>query len=125
MSANPTVTTDLDMAGLIAESVRRAPDQVAIGVADGSRRLTYRQLAQLARSLAFHLASAALPAPTRSPSTATTGPSSWSPCSRRGRPAPPSPDRPAAGGGRGTRAPGGGRCLGRAHAGGAAPQVPD
>jgi len=60
MPANSTVTTDLDMAALIAESIRRTPDQVALGVADGSMRLTYRQLAELAGSLAGHLTGAGI-----------------------------------------------------------------
>ncbi|HEY6792205.1 MAG TPA: AMP-binding protein [Trebonia sp.] len=60
MPANLTVTTDLDMPGLIAESIRRTPGQVAIGVADGSMPLTYRQLDQLARSLARQLSGAGL-----------------------------------------------------------------
>jgi acyl-CoA synthetase (AMP-forming)/AMP-acid ligase II len=60
MPANSTVTTDLDMPGLIAESIRRTPGQVAIGVADGSMPLTYRQLDELARSLARQLSGAGL-----------------------------------------------------------------
>ncbi|MCW2933410.1 MAG: sauT [Actinomycetia bacterium] len=60
MPAHSTVTADLDMAGLIAESIRRTPGQVAIGVADGSMPLTYRQLDQLARSLARQLSGAGI-----------------------------------------------------------------
>jgi oxalate---CoA ligase len=42
-------------AQLIEDRIRGAPDRVAVGVADGSTRLTYRQLGQLARTLARHL----------------------------------------------------------------------
>ena len=40
---------------LIDDSARRGPDRVAVGVADGSMSLTYRQLGQLARTLARNL----------------------------------------------------------------------
>jgi oxalate---CoA ligase len=46
------------MAGLIDESIRRTPERTAVGVADGSMRLSYRQLGQLARTLARQLAGA-------------------------------------------------------------------
>jgi acyl-CoA synthetase (AMP-forming)/AMP-acid ligase II len=49
------------MAGLIQESVRRTPGRLAVAVADGSVRLTYRQLDHLAGALAHRLAEAGIP----------------------------------------------------------------
>jgi acyl-CoA synthetase (AMP-forming)/AMP-acid ligase II len=48
------------MAGLIEDSIRRTAGQVAIGMADGSLRLSYRQLGELARVLAGQLAQAGI-----------------------------------------------------------------
>ncbi|MFE4371313.1 AMP-binding protein [Streptomyces sp. NPDC056835] len=48
------------MAGLIEDSIQRTPDRTAVGVADGSVRLSYRQLGRLARTLARRLSEAGI-----------------------------------------------------------------
>jgi acyl-CoA synthetase (AMP-forming)/AMP-acid ligase II len=48
------------MAQLIEDSIRRTPDRLAVGVADGSMRLSYQRLGQLARTLARQLGEAGI-----------------------------------------------------------------
>jgi oxalate---CoA ligase len=55
MSTSETTTSHPGLVRLIEDSIRRTPDRVAVGVADGSTRLTYRQLGQLAHALARRL----------------------------------------------------------------------
>ena len=55
MSSSETTISHPGIAQLIEDGIRRTPDRIAVGVADGSTRLTYRQLRQLARTLARHL----------------------------------------------------------------------
>jgi oxalate---CoA ligase len=55
-----SATSQTGMAGLIEDNIRRTPARVAVGVADGSMRLSYRQLGQLAQTLARQLAEAGI-----------------------------------------------------------------
>ncbi len=48
------------MAGLIEDSIRASPEQIAIGVADGSLQLSYRELGKLAHTLAGRLTKAGI-----------------------------------------------------------------
>ncbi|SEG92780.1 Acyl-CoA synthetase (AMP-forming)/AMP-acid ligase II [Thermomonospora echinospora] len=48
------------MAGLIEDSIRRAPDRIALGVAGGGMRLSYRELGRLVRALASRLTEAGI-----------------------------------------------------------------
>ncbi|MGW1159524.1 AMP-binding protein [Streptomyces sp. NPDC002519] len=48
------------VARLIEDSMRRTPDQTAVGVADGSMRLTYQQMGRLAQTLAHELTEAGI-----------------------------------------------------------------
>ncbi|RAY16946.1 fatty acid--CoA ligase family protein [Actinomadura craniellae] len=60
MPAGTAVPSRSGMAGMIESSIRRTPDRVALGVADGSLRLSYRQLDRLVRALARRLAAAGI-----------------------------------------------------------------
>jgi acyl-CoA synthetase (AMP-forming)/AMP-acid ligase II len=59
-ASDAATTSQPGMAGLIEDSIRRTPGRIAIGVADGSMRLSYQQLGQLARTLARQLAEAGI-----------------------------------------------------------------
>ncbi|MFD7288978.1 AMP-binding protein [Streptomyces sp. NPDC059863] len=48
------------VAGLIEDSIRRTPDRTAVGVADGSARLSYQRLGRLAGTLARRLSEAGI-----------------------------------------------------------------
>jgi oxalate---CoA ligase len=54
------VTSEPGIGRQVADSIRRAPGRLAVGVADGSARLTYRQLGELARTLGGQLAEAGI-----------------------------------------------------------------
>ncbi len=75
---------------VIADQIPDAPAQIL-----GDRTLTWREFDQRANGVAHHLLEAgaveqdvaALDLDARGHSTSTTAPSTWSPCTARGRPA--------------------------------------
>jgi acyl-CoA synthetase (AMP-forming)/AMP-acid ligase II len=57
-ASDTAATSHPGMAQLIEDSIRRTPGRLAVGVADGSMRLSYQRLGQLARTLTRQLGKA-------------------------------------------------------------------